>query len=130
MGLLLTLRERIITEILGCIGDAMKAEDRELLKLKAEVFQAVGQPIRLAIVQLLSEGEMCVCEIAEKVGAKRSNVSRHLAVMLRAGVLGVRKDGLKMIYELRTPCVLDVVSCVTEVVRRKIEGSAAMLGRL
>jgi len=108
----------------------MDVRDRKLLELKAQVLQAIGHPIRLAVVDLLKDGPMCVCEIAERVGAERSNVSRHLSVMLKAGVLGAHKDGLKMIYELKTPCVLDFMSCVAAVVRSKVRDEAAVLGEL
>ena len=108
----------------------MDEKDKRLYELKAEIFRAIGHPIRLGIIEVLSGGEMCVCDIAKKVGAQRSNVSRHLSVMLRAGVLGVRRDGLKMIYELKTPCIRDFLSCVTEAFRDRIETNTAMLQRL
>ena len=108
----------------------MKDADKQLLAMKAEVLQAMGHPIRLAIVELLRDGEMCVCDIAEQVGAERSNVSRHLSVLLKAGVLGVRKDGLRMIYALQTPCVLNFLSCVNDVLRQRLEQSSAALGAL
>ena len=108
----------------------MDATQKRILTLKAEVLQAVAQPIRLAVIELLGSGEMCVCDIARSVEAERSNVSRHLGVMLRAGVLGVRKDGLKMIYRLKTPCLLEFLSCVSNVVRDRIGSEAAMLDSL
>lgn len=82
-------------------------------ELQAEVVQALAHPIRLAIVDLLRGGEVCVCDIAAAVGAERSNVSRHLAVMSRAGVVRTRKEGLKVFYELRTPCILEFLGCAT-----------------
>ncbi|MCE5326027.1 MAG: metalloregulator ArsR/SmtB family transcription factor [Planctomycetaceae bacterium] len=108
----------------------MTRDEQRLLQMKADIFQAVGHPIRLAIVELLKDGEMCVCDIATRVGAERSNVSRHLAILLSAGVLSVRKDGLKMIYELTTPCVLNFLSCVTDIVRRKVRSDAKVLANL
>jgi DNA-binding transcriptional ArsR family regulator len=108
----------------------MKADERELLEMKAAVFQAIAHPIRLAIVELLADGEMCVCDIAGGIEATRSNVSRHLSMMLAAGVLQVRKDGLKMIYSLRTPCVVEFLGCVTRVVRTQLKRRAAILARL
>lgn len=101
--------------------------DDRLISLQADVIQAIGQPIRLAIVYLLADGELCVCDIAERVGAERSNVSRHLSQLLKAGVLDVRKDGLKMIYSLRTPCVLRFLSCITDVVHEKLSADVAVL---
>jgi ArsR family transcriptional regulator len=108
----------------------MDAATKRVYRLKAEVIQAVAHPIRLAIAEFLQDGEQCVCDIAAHVGAQRSNVSRHLAVMLKAGILDCRKDGLKVIYTLKTPCVLRFLSCVTQVLREQAEDARAVLRRL
>ena len=105
----------------------MDPETEKLLQRKAEIIQAVAHPLRVAIVEKLSNGELCVCDIASAVGAQRSNVSRHLALMLKAGVVEVRKDGLKMIYSLRTPCILRFLACVTDVVREQCLESSSVL---
>jgi ArsR family transcriptional regulator len=86
---------------------------------QAEIAKAVAHPLRIAVIEFLRRGEVCVCEIAEHVGAERSNVSRHLAVMVRAGVLSCRKQGLKVFYALRTPCVLDFLACTTDLLREQ-----------
>jgi len=103
---------------------------RRLYEMKAEVIQAAGHPIRLAIIDFLKDGEQCVCDIARHVGAKRSNVSRHLAVMLKAGIVDCRKEGLKVIYTLKTPCVLNFLSCVTDVLRHQVKANEAVLRNL
>jgi len=108
----------------------MDEETRRLYELKAGILQAAAHPIRLAIIELLQEGEQCVCDIAEQVGAKRSNVSRHLALMLKAGVLDCRKDGLRMMYSLKTPCILNFLSCVTDVLRERLQATNVLLQRL
>ena len=108
----------------------MDATSKKLYEMKAEIVQAAGHPIRLAIIDFLKDGEQCVCDIAAHVGAQRSNVSRHLAVMLKAGVVDCRKDGLKMIYSLKTPCILNFLSCVTDVLRHQAQANSAVLRRL
>jgi ArsR family transcriptional regulator len=107
----------------------MNRETQRLYRLQAEVIQAAGHPIRLAIINYLKDGEQCVCGIAEHVGAKRSNVSRHLSLMLSAGVVDCRKDGLRAMYGLRTPCILNFTKCVTQVLKERLESEAAALGR-
>ena len=89
-------------------------------ELQAEVIQGLAHPIRLAIAELLRKGETCVCDIAADIGAERSNVSRHLAVMLKSGIVQTRKDGLKVYYSLRTPCILDFLSCATRTVEQDL----------
>ena len=108
----------------------MDADTRKFYEMKAEILQAVGHPIRLAIIEFLSQREQCVCDIIEHVGAQRSNVSRHLSVMLKAGILESRKEGLKMIYTLRTHCVVDFMACVDRALQERMESEAALLKRL
>ena len=108
----------------------MNAREKRLYALKANVIAAAGNPIRLAIIDFLRDGEQCVCDIARHVGAGRSNVSRHLAVLLKAGIVEHRKDGLKMIYSLRTPCILNFLQCVDGVLREQARDAAALLNSL
>ena len=94
---------------------------------QAEIAKAVSHPVRVAIIDFLKDGEQCVCDIAERVDSERSNVSRHLSVMVRAGVLECRKEGLKVIYKLKTPCILDFFSCVTGVIKQQAKESQRLL---
>jgi DNA-binding transcriptional ArsR family regulator len=90
-----------------------------LFEKQAEVAKAIAHPLRIAIIDFLKDGEQCVCDIAEHIGSERSNVSRHLAVMVNASVLDYRKDGLKVIYSLKCPCILDFFSCITGVLKQQ-----------
>ncbi len=98
-----------------------------LFEKQAEITKAIAHPLRIAIVDLLKDGEQCVCDIAESVGSERSNVSRHLAVMVAAGVLGYHKEGLKVIYKLKTPCILRFFSCITSVLKQQAKESKELL---
>ncbi len=108
----------------------MDRQTQRLYELKARIVQAAAHPLRLAIIDFLGDGEQCVCDISAHVGAKRSNVSRHLSVMLRSGVLDCRKDGLKVIYSLRTRCIRKFLDCVTEALRQQARRSQSVLSRL
>lgn len=78
----------------------------------AQVLKALAQPTRLALLESLAGGEACVCELADAVRAERSNVSRHLAVLLRAGVVRATRRGVQIFYSLQTPCVLSAIRCI------------------
>jgi len=99
---------------------------QEAYAMKAKVIRAVAHPIRLAVLDLLTDGERCVCDIAAHVGAERSNVSRHLAVMVRAGVLESRKEGLRMMYSLRTPCLAECLDCAARAIRQNVKRRQAL----
>ena len=98
-----------------------------LFEKQAEIAKAIGHPVRVAILHFLEGGEQCVCDIAEHVGSERSNVSRHLSVMVGGGVLKSRKAGLKVIYELRTPCILEFFSCVSRVLKQQAKDNEKLL---
>lgn len=108
----------------------MDADTKKFYELKAEIIQAAAHPIRLAIIDFLVDGEQCVCDIADHVEAQRSNVSRHLSVMLKAGVVESRKDGLKMMYSLKIPCIFRFLGCVEEALKEKMESQAKLLRKL
>lgn len=101
-----------------------------LFEKQAEIAKAIAHPLRIAIVDFLKDGRQCVCDIAEYVGSERSNVSRHLSVMVSAGVLEYRKEGLKVIYSLKTPCILEFFSCVTGVLKQQAKDSEKLLKAL
>jgi len=109
----------------------MPGKNRQLLfEKQAEIAKAIAHPLRIAIVDFLKDGEQCVCDIAEHVGSERSNVSRHLSVMVNAGVLGYRKEGLKVIYNLKTPCVIEFLSCAGEVLKQQARDNRKLLKSL
>jgi ArsR family transcriptional regulator len=98
-----------------------------LFEKQAEIAKAIAHPLRIAIVNFLKDGEQCVCDIADYVGSERSNVSRHLSVMVNAGLLEYRKEGLKVIYKLKTPCILDFFSCVSRVLKQQAKENEKLL---
>lgn len=109
----------------------MLTKHQQLLFAKqAEIAKAIGHPLRLAIVDFLKDGPQCVCDIAERIGAERSNVSRHLSVMVAAGVLEHRKQGLKVIYWLKCSCIVDFFSCISGVLKQQAAENRKLLATL
>jgi ArsR family transcriptional regulator len=89
---------------------AVKAKTRS--EARAQVIKALAHPSRVVIAEALIEGERCVCELTELVGADISTVSKHLSVMKAAGLVEVEKRGLNQFYRLRCPCLLEFFRCV------------------
>ncbi len=98
-----------------------------LFEKQAEIAKAIGHPLRIAIVDFLKDGEQCVCDIADYLGSERSNVSRHLSVMVGTGILEHRKEGLKVIYRLKCACIVDFFSCVTGVLKQQAKENEKLL---
>jgi ArsR family transcriptional regulator len=64
------------------------------------VFRAFADRTRLRILNLLTPGELCVCDLVRVLGSPQPKISRHLAYLRRAGLVRARKDGLWMHYSL------------------------------
>ena len=77
------------------------------LRSVVDLFKALGHPVRLRILALLREGELCVCQIKAVVGLPTSTVSEHLAELRRAGLLEERKDGRWVYYMLKPQAGLE-----------------------
>ena len=84
---------------------------------KARMMKALAHPTRLFMVEELANGERCVCELRDMVGADISTVSKHLALLKTAGIVTDDKRGLQVFYRLKTPCVLGFFDCVQKVKR-------------
>ena len=99
-------------------------------ELRAAIMKAMAHPTRLFIVDQLSRGERCVCELTEMVGADVSTVSRHLTILKDAGIVRDEKRGLKVFYSLRMGCVLNFFSCIESVIKADAEARLELAGTL
>lgn len=86
-------------------------------KAQARIIKALAHPARLFIVDELSRGERCVCELTDKLGLAMPTVSRHLGQLKNAGLLEDEKRGTQVFYRLRVPCVLNFFKCIEAVQR-------------
>lgn len=84
---------------------------------QAEILKAIAQETRLSILELLRDGERCVCEIFPAINQEQSNVSRHLNMMQKAGILTRRKDGLRIFYAVKHPEVLEIIDLAAAIMR-------------
>jgi ArsR family transcriptional regulator len=95
----------------------MQASAIRRVRGRVAVLKALAHPVRVQLVELLSRGERCVCELHEAAGGDFSTVSKHLAQLRQAGLLDMEKRGLKVFYRLRNRCVLRLLACADEAAR-------------
>ena len=88
--------------------------------LHAAVCRALGHPARLKVLDLLREGEECVCHLAPQVGVTESNTSQLLAVLRRAGLVETRRDGHVIYYRVRDKRIFDVLDHLCEILADRI----------
>lgn len=83
-----------------------------LLFMESEIFKALAHPTRIRLIKHLGEHEKCVCEFAGDLNVEQSNISQHLAVLRKQGIVGFRKDGLRVMYKINYPQVFQMIELV------------------
>jgi len=82
---------------------------------RSEIIKALAHPARLFMIDYLSDGEKCVCKFIEKLNLDQSTVSKHLAILKKAGLVTCEKRGLNVYYKLKCPCILNIFNCIESV---------------
>lgn len=80
-----------------------------LYQAKAEFFRTLGHPVRIRILELLSERDHAVHELRAEIAVEPSNLSQQLAVLRRASMVVPRRDGGEVVYALSVPEVRDLL---------------------
>ena len=93
----------------------------ELLHRIAEVLKAMADPTRLKILHSLHHGERCVSDILNVVGGSQANVSKHLSVLRRAGLVDCRRDGLNVFYRIADEGVFAICRNVCDSLELRVD---------
>jgi ArsR family transcriptional regulator len=92
------------------------ASDRNLDTAIAK-FKALYDPIRLHVIELLRQQEMCVCDLCEQIGVAQSKLSFHLKTLREAGLLNSRQQGRWIYYSLNLREFLELEEYLAEIRR-------------
>jgi len=87
----------------------------------SEVLKAMADPMRLRILHSLHGGELSVTSIIEAVGGSQANVSRHLAVLRRAGLVDCRREGLNAYYGITDPKVFTICESICSSIGERLD---------
>ena len=100
----------------------------ERYEARARIAKALGHPSRLVMLDALADGELCVCELTELVGADQSTVSKHLSVLKQAGIVSDRKEGSMTFYRLKVSCLQGFWQCIESVLKENLKTQQAAIG--
>ena len=100
----------------------------QLVELIARRFRAIGEPMRIRLLDRLRDGEATVGELADGVGATQQNVSKHLSVLADAGVLGRRKEGNHVYYRIVDEGVLTLCEDVCGALQEQLRDLGLLVG--
>lgn len=89
---------------------------RDPFEERARVMKAMAHPSRLKVIDELSRGERCVCDLQELIGHDMSTVSKHLNVLRQAGIIENERRGKQIYYRLKVPCILNFFHCIESVI--------------
>lgn len=98
-----------------------------LRRFKADFFQALAHPTRIAIVELLREGELSAGALIERLGVEQANASPHLAVLRAKQIVVNRKAGNQVFYSVRDPLILEVLDVMKRYFYKHLAESQARL---
>jgi ArsR family transcriptional regulator len=98
-----------------------------LHQLKAEFFKDLGHPVRIRVLELLSEREHSVAEMLPEVAVEASNLSQQLAVLRRAGLVTSRREGSTVHYRLTSARLADLLAVAREILTSVLSGQAGLL---
>ncbi len=96
----------------------MDAATLARFEARARVVKAMAHPTRMFLVHVIAQGERCVQDLTDLVGADMSTVSKHLAQLKSVGIVQDERRGLQIFYSLRCPCILRFFDCVESVLKK------------
>jgi DNA-binding transcriptional ArsR family regulator len=100
--------------------------DMSLFEFQAEISKTMANPIRLAILHFLKNGEKTVNELAELVGVSQSNVSQHLALLRQRQIVKTRKAGSSTYYSVSSPKISEACDMVRQVLLEQLRQKQEM----
>ena len=100
----------------------------DLAELIARRFRALGEPLRVRLLDQLRDGEKTVNALAQQLGAGQQNVSKHLAVLADAAMVARRKDGTHVYYRIADEDVFALCEQVCGSLQSQLSTLAALVG--
>jgi len=97
----------------------MEIHSRDALRIIADRFKLLSNPTRLDILQHICEEEKTVSELMRVTGCKQANVSRHLGLLLRAGLVSRRTEGTHVFYRIADESLPRLCSIISENIRAR-----------
>lgn len=101
-----------------------------LRQFKASIFQALGHPTRIAIIEVLRDGELPAGVIIERLGIEQANASQHLSILRLKQIVTSRKEGNQVFYSVRDPLIIEVLDIMRRYFQAHVEEAMSMLQQI
>jgi DNA-binding transcriptional ArsR family regulator len=104
--------------------------EERVLELKAEILKVLAQPTRLKILELLRNGEKCICEIVPALNGEQSNISRHISLMQKIHLVTTRKDGVRVMVNVRDPKIFEILDKVNAILKNQMREQERLFAKI
>ena len=101
-----------------------------LRQFKANIFQALAHPTRIAIVESLRDGDLPAGAIIERLGLEQANASQHFAILRAKQIVNSRKEGNQVFYSVRDPLLIEVLDIMRRYFQAHVEEAMSMLQQI
>ena len=113
-----------LPEPIALIASELNPDDQAVVDQVANYFRVLGEPMRLKLLNVLREGERCVQDLVDESETSQANVSKHLKVMLQAGILAKRNQGTQSFYRVTDDLIFELCNLVCDRLATRIEQQA------
>ena len=117
-------KDREVYGILAEWGDNMVSA---MHQFKAELFKALGHPVRLRILETLRAGEQTVGDLHRALTLEPSSVSQQLAILRAHQLVDARKDGTSVWYSVRDPLIFDILDYARAIFEHQVSAMSSVL---
>lgn len=104
--------------------------DKKIFAMHAATCKALGHPLRIEVIDLLQDRELCFTDILEVTGGLKSNLSQHLSVMTAKGILKTRRDGQSTFFSLSSKKVAQACRLMREVLIEHLKTQQEILDKI
>ena len=101
-----------------------------LRQFKASIFQALGHPTRIAMIEVLRDGELPAGVIIERLGIEQANASQHLSILRSKHIVTSRKEGSQVFYSVRDPLLIEVLDVMRRYFQAHVEEAMSLLQQI
>lgn len=109
---------------IALMASELNPDDQAVVDQVANYFRVLGEPMRLKLLNVLREGERCVQDLVDESETSQANVSKHLKVMLQAGILAKRNQGTQAFYRVTDDLIFELCNLVCDRLATRIEQQA------
>jgi DNA-binding transcriptional ArsR family regulator len=101
--------------------------NRQLQEFKSNFFKVLSHPMRIRILELLSEGDKSVNQLQVLLGSEGAAVSQQLAILRAKSIVDAKKEGTKVIYSLRDPMIMELLGVARKIFNNHLISTINML---